>query len=319
MATYQQYSEVVAAYGYTAPPPAQPQANRLGVALLYAAIGVALGTMTGTGMAAVSMQPGGVVGWAHRLNLPNFSSPAKSAHVAAHAQTAPVVSHATPAPAPAVQVALKQSAPAAPVSTQAKAAAPIQAKAVNPIQAKATAPTQARATAPAPVAHASLLSRVLPSSVVEASVDTAAVRRVPTVHHEAAPVRMKLAPAVRSQAAVAVPVVSAPTPAAPPVRLASLRMPTALPVPTVVQVSLDEQVNQAVFYSEGDTTVVDYDATLDTILTNDGRTFVVGPTVSMSSASSWNDYRSNVHYRCDQAGKCTITRNGVIALNAKLI
>ncbi len=289
MATYQQYSEVVAAYGYTLPPPAQPQANRIGLALLYAAIGVALGTMTGTGMAVVSMQPGGVAGWAHRLSLPNLSSVARIAPPVAHAPSVPVTAHATPAPAIQARVA-----------TPATPAAPVQAKIAVP-------------AAPAPIAHPGIPARVAHPAVAEASIDTRVLHPV-AVRHEAA--SAKLAPAPAVSVAHAAP---ATKPAAAPVKLAALRLPTALPVPAVVAVSLDEEVAPAVFYSEGDATVVDYDSTLDTILTSDGRTFVIGPTVAMSNAASWNDFRSNVHYRCDQGGKCTLTRAGVIALNAKLI
>src|ERR1700744_252053 len=57
MATYHQYSEIVAAYGYRLPPPPPPQTSRVGLALLYAAIGVALGTFTGTALAVASLPP----------------------------------------------------------------------------------------------------------------------------------------------------------------------------------------------------------------------------------------------------------------------
>jgi hypothetical protein len=97
--------------------------------------------------------------------------------------------------------------------------------------------------------------------------------------------------------------------------------------PEVVEVSLDnEQLSMvdevkstATFYSEGDLTVADYNATAGTIETSDGRTFVLGTTVSASSAASWDDYRSSVHYRCDQGGSCMLMRAGAVAPNAKLI
>jgi hypothetical protein len=305
MATYQQYSEVVAAYGYPLPPPEQPQVNRIGVALLYAAIGVALGTMTGTGMAVVSMQPGGVVGWAHRLTLPNFSGAAKTAQTAAQVPAAPVVAQTktAPAPAPTQTMQAKTTAPVAPAPVQAKAVTPALAA---PVHARATAPAEtlaaAKAAAPAPAVHPGLLARVFSPSTVEASVDTRALQAPAATHPAAVNPRTASAPVKK-----------------PAVSLATLSTATALPIPSVVAVSLDEEVKPAAFYSEGDATVVDYDGTLGTILTNDGRTFIIGPTVTMSTATSWNDYRANVHYRCDQGGKCTLTRNGVIALNAKLI
>lgn len=313
MATLQQYSEVVAAYGYTLPPPAQPQTNRLGLALLYAAIGAALGTMTGTTMAVVTMQPAAAP-WAHHLSLASFTGAMKTAPPAAHAVSAPsasVTAHATAAPS--ITHAAPAPVPAAPV---------MAAKAAPTSTALASAAHALTTSAPAGAVHAAqpgILSRIMPSSVVEASVDTRAVQRELEVHHPAAHARLALAPVVHRGDAAATSD-SAPKPAAPGVELAAIRVPDALPVPAVVPVNLDDQVRpSSIFYSEGDATVVDYDATLDTILTDDGRTFVLGATVAMSSATSWNDYRANVHYRCDQGGKCTVTRNGVIALNAKQI
>ena len=83
--------------------------------------------------------------------------------------------------------------------------------------------------------------------------------------------------------------------------------------------SLDGAFKVLTIYSEGDTTVVGYDAASGTIQTDDGRTFAVGATVSVSSAVPWQDYRANVHYRCDQHGHCSLMRTGVIALDARLI
>lgn len=83
--------------------------------------------------------------------------------------------------------------------------------------------------------------------------------------------------------------------------------------------SLDEDVKPSNTYIEGDLTVADYDAKAGTIETSDGRTFVIGSTVSVSGATTWDDYRSDVHYRCGQDGTCTLTRAGVVALNARLV
>jgi hypothetical protein len=98
--------------------------------------------------------------------------------------------------------------------------------------------------------------------------------------------------------------------------------------PQVLPISIDnEQLAMAddtpaptsTFYSEGDLTVADYNAAAGTIQTSDGRTFVLGTTVRASSATSWDDYRSTVHYRCDQEGSCTLMRAGAVAPNAKMI
>lgn len=73
------------------------------------------------------------------------------------------------------------------------------------------------------------------------------------------------------------------------------------------------------FYSEGDITVANYDPQGGTIETSDGQTFLVGTTVSVSNATSWDEYRSSVHYRCGQNGSCTLIRAGAVAYDAKLI
>jgi hypothetical protein len=85
------------------------------------------------------------------------------------------------------------------------------------------------------------------------------------------------------------------------------------------QMSLDDDAKPSGFYSEGDLTVADYDATAGTIQTDDGRTFALGTTVSASNATPWEDYRANVHYRCGQDGSCVLVRAGVIASSARLI
>jgi hypothetical protein len=85
------------------------------------------------------------------------------------------------------------------------------------------------------------------------------------------------------------------------------------------ELSVDDGSKSSAFYSEGDLTVADYDAAGGTIETSDGRVFVVGQTVSVSNATSWEDYRASVHYRCDGDGSCTLMRHGVIAPNAKLV
>jgi hypothetical protein len=112
----------------------------------------------------------------------------------------------------------------------------------------------------------------------------------------------------------------------PPAAVATVRTPqasSAQPAPTEPAISeplsMNSGLKSPLFFSEGDVTVVSYSAAGDTIETDDGRSFVVGATVSVSTATSWDDYRANIHYRCDQNGNCTLTRSGVIALNAKLI
>lgn len=79
------------------------------------------------------------------------------------------------------------------------------------------------------------------------------------------------------------------------------------------------QADVSHFSVEGDLQVVDYDAQSGTIQTIDGKVFSIGTTQSTSQAASWDDYRSDVHYRCGQNGSCVLSRAGVSALNARVI
>jgi hypothetical protein len=72
------------------------------------------------------------------------------------------------------------------------------------------------------------------------------------------------------------------------------------------------------FVIEGDVTVADYDASLGTIETHEGKTFIIGSTLAEGNAVPWQDYRANLHYRCDQSGTCTLMRAGVVVPNARL-
>jgi hypothetical protein len=103
-------------------------------------------------------------------------------------------------------------------------------------------------------------------------------------------------------------------------RKALASAPEVLPEPVDnEQLSYVDDSKPSGFVIEGVLKVADYDAAAGTIETSDGRTFAIGTTVSMSSAASWNEYRSDVHYRCGQNGSCTLTRAGVVAPNARVI
>jgi hypothetical protein len=84
--------------------------------------------------------------------------------------------------------------------------------------------------------------------------------------------------------------------------------------PSLAAARVSYAVERYTFVVEGDVTVVDYDASLGTIETHEGKTFVIGRT----AAESWQDYRANVHYRCDQSGTCTLMRAGLVVPNARL-
>jgi|HubBroStandDraft_1064217.scaffolds.fasta_scaffold34888_3 hypothetical protein len=80
-----------------------------------------------------------------------------------------------------------------------------------------------------------------------------------------------------------------------------------------------EEAKSSGFVSEGDLTVADYNPDQGTIETSDGRTFELGETVSMGQTVAWDQYRSNVHYRCEQDGNCTLQRAGAVTINSKQI
>jgi hypothetical protein len=192
-------------------------------------------------------------------------------------------------------------------------------------QAQQTTPTETLASASQPGIGASD-----ETGTRTASGDSSTIARVKTEH----------SPATENSSPAKIPTVDddeAPIhPAAPAERL-PLKRPVAHPVtkpPRVVlagdsidesaiveeaAVSLDGDAKPAVFYSEGDLTIVDFDSAKGTIETIDGKTFVLGLTISSADATGWEDYRSNVHYRCSQDGSCTLTRSGVVAPNARMI
>jgi hypothetical protein len=91
------------------------------------------------------------------------------------------------------------------------------------------------------------------------------------------------------------------------------------PAPAILKQSTPIPVTRtASFYSEGDATVVNFDASAGKIETYEGRTFAIGLATQPGNATSWEDYRANVHYRCDQFGNCTLARKGVVVRDAKL-
>ncbi len=87
---------------------------------------------------------------------------------------------------------------------------------------------------------------------------------------------------------------------------------------TIAAARVDYPVERYSFIIEGDVTVVNFDASEGMIETHEGKTFVISSAVAESNAILWQDYRSNVHYRCNQAGSCTLVRAGVIVPNARL-
>lgn len=322
MSTYHQYSEIVAAYGNRMPPP-QQQTPRLTLPFVYAAIGLVLGTFTGTAAGLISLQPG-VDSVASHLSLANLRGTDFKIHPIANASQTPVIQNhanlqaahpAEPAPAAMQNASASQAAPNASAQTMQDHASGSSQPAIQ--TAHLDKPSAIPGHVEERLAHANqpvAIPAITPA--VKAAVKLAAA--VPST----APLKAASRVASADQVQTVTPVVSKP------VVVAKLAVPAAVQTQTpdapsaplaTYTLGLDNGVKAQLFYSEGDATVVGYTAAGDTIQTDDGRTFVVGTTVSVSSAASWDDYRANVHYRCDQNGHCTLTRSGVIALNAKLI
>jgi hypothetical protein len=251
---------------------------------LYAAIGVALGTFTGMAAALVSLQPQTAMAASH-LSFVSSHASAFHIHPIANAGQTPVIqNHASAPSAIAAQprvLEAKAVAPAAPLAKPAR----METFAVPP-----AATLKIAAVEPAPI-------------------------KIPVVHKHVLTGKLTLAPASVLGG-------NAPAP-----NLNSLSASAAGPAATPAAAPVDASINfdggakqqVQMFYSEGDVTVADYNAARDTIETEDGRTFVIGATVSVSTATSWDDYRANVHYRCDGNGNCSLARTGVIALNAHAI
>lgn len=387
MATYHQYSEIVAAYGYRLPPPPPPQTSRVGLALLYAAVGVALGTFTGTALAVATLPPDASMLTGH-LTFAKAIQSDLHIHAIHNAGQSPVIqNHAAPmvnaaaapqAPAPAVQTAsasgvidhsanpgaapalFVHQAPALPnhVNSQLASAAPA------PVQSNHFAESHENLSAiaeptflihQAPILHLHAFNPpavsvpatpvILSHSLILASnAGQPQILNLAPIDHAAPAVHaptLKLTPGSSSAVQVTA---AEPTniPAQPVQKQASsdnIRVaaaPSASPLAVSAQppspsassaaapaaslsAGLDSGFKPLSFYSEGDATVVSYDAAGDTITTDDGKTFEIGATVNESHAQSWQEYRSNVHYRCDQNGSCSLVRIGVIALNARLM
>jgi hypothetical protein len=72
------------------------------------------------------------------------------------------------------------------------------------------------------------------------------------------------------------------------------------------------------FYIEGDDEWVGYDASGGMIETISGRRFLIDKTSGDSSALKGMDLPVAVHYRCDQAANCTVTRPGGAVLHTRL-
>jgi hypothetical protein len=261
-------------------PASRPSFRRSLVPMLYAGIGVALGTLTGLSMTMIGA-PSGSPSEYHAATT--SSAPASAITVSMSAQSTP-----TAVSSPASNV--KEAGTTNLSADEGKSAT----------TRLAGSATKAGCTGEAGCSH---------------KVDVAP-GKIPAANQQATPERT---PAKARQPRSLI------HPFARQARPVMASLTETLPVQiddqqVTSQVSQNDDTNAASqFYTEGDLTVADYDATEGTIQTSDGRTFVVGASVSMANATSWDDYRSSVHYRCGGNGSCMLERAGVLAPNAKAI
>jgi hypothetical protein len=250
-----------------------PTYFRVVLPLVYAGMGVALGTLTGITMAFMTVPAGASV-------AADDAAAAPSA-VAATANSRPSV---LPAP-------VKTAQQTVPVEVTAK----IQSSREHSGGHEANPPA-------ATIPGAKTLAKTALSPTI---------KRIPN-----------RAPATAAEPAANQPGRRLAHPLTPPRRTEVASAPETIRVPMDLddeQVAASDEAKSAPFVSEGDLTVADYNADTGTIQTSDGRTFVLGTTVRVSSAATWDDYRSSVHYRCDQEGSCMLMRAGAVAPNAKVI
>jgi hypothetical protein len=291
----------------------------LALPLLYAATGVILGTLTGTVAGLISLQPG-FESVSNHFSLASLCTSVFRPHPISNAIRKPVIENHGTIPS----TAFVQGHTAGPVArlnlTAAAQTEPALETVSTDLGLRIANPSKSETT---PVDGLPLIAKPAPGRLAHAL-------SAPAIQPK--PIRL-LAVAPLAVAPLAVPATTAgiSTEAKPPVvaestltdALSSPASPISsplIPAPAAAApLMFTPQKTAPLVYSEGDATVINYNASADTIQTDDGRTLVVGTSVSVSTALPWSDYHANVHYRCDQTGHCTLTRTGVIALNARLM
>jgi hypothetical protein len=81
----------------------------------------------------------------------------------------------------------------------------------------------------------------------------------------------------------------------------------------------ENNAQSAELTTEGDLSVADFDATTGTVETREGKSFSVTTAGADGNTLAWQDYAGNIHYRCTQAGSCTLSGAGIGAASARLI
>lgn len=290
MSTCIESPKPLVAYESKHPGASQADLSRLVLPMLYAIVGISLGTLAGASLALNTAPTGNSL--AAYYHPTSASAPASSS--ATQAVTLPIVSSAP------VQ-AMVSSAPA-PIQNA------LSAVLVRPV-AVSIQPSFTFGQSAANPLPSSILQSHHPVKARRSPASQAAPGRTPDAERRP---EFRVTPQDHPSRPVAHPVTR-------PVRTVLASATLDSPDPLSAQPSLDSADLSSTFYTEGDLTVAAYDAASGTIQSSDGRTFLVGSTVSLSTAIPWSDYHSGVHYRCASNGSCTLMRPGVVASNARLI
>ncbi len=255
--------------------------SRLALPALCVVIAASVGTATGITLAKVDA-PNGVVEASSDSGQTNSTSAKAAIRVAANTRPASVVQTAVVAP-----LAASSSQTNADASHSAAKAAELR-------QSQPSIAEKAQTQSSEQIALNSPPDAITPATFTLAGKEWPVAR----------PMSMPVADPARQQLASP-----------------SLAASTALdPIQSsLAQTSLDDAAKPAVRYVEGDLSVAAYDAMTGTLQTKDGKTFILGTSVAAGNATSWDEYRSGVHYRCDQTGSCILMRAGAVAPNARLI
>jgi len=285
MATCIESPQPLVASGHSA----QPELYRLVLPMLYAIMGISVGTLVGASLALTSGPAGNSMVYYHATPASSSSS-----STVAQAATIPIMSSAP------IQT-MVSSAPA-PIQNALSA---IFVRTADPVSRSFTFGHSAANPARSGILHAHHGARVrhTPASSRFAPGKAPAAERLPQL-----PLMREDHPSKPSA-----------HPVTKPLRKVLASAPIVSPQPLAAQPNMDSAALSSAFYTEGDLTVAAYDAASGTIQSSDGRTFLIGSTVSLSTATPWSDYQGDVHYRCAANGSCTLVRPGVLASNARLI
>ena len=289
MSTFIESPRVAFVSGASLPASSPFSLSRLILPLLCISLGVSVGTATGLTLALVNARNNAMTASSDSVQTDSASA-APQANVAMNVSPAPVIRPAVVAPLAAI---------------------PIK-PATNPSPALSKAPETSK-----PAESHRYLPRLAAMAKAPFKIEVALIKTPDALR----PATFKLGG--KEYHAARLMSLTATKPAQPEPAAAPLAAQTALNTPApaalnAAQLSLDTP-RQANIYTEGDLTVAEYDATAGTLETSDGKTFALGTTVAAANATSWETYRSDVHYRCDQHGSCVLMRAGVVAPNARLI